>query len=275
MHREPELPDPEFAALTAKIASDRGFQCSNYKDKCLRRRVLSRMRSRGVVGFDEYAALLDRDELEYDRLIRALTINVTKFFRNPDAYAALERLVIPELWAKGAPVRVWSAGCSSGEEAYTVAILLHRHAVQAGEEGGIGRVKIIGTDIDADCIRTAKRARYGDASFSETPPSVAERYFTQVGKQREVVPEIRQLVEFREGDVLRDDHAPESAFDLIVCRNVIIYFTLPSQERLFGLFHSALGRNSALMLGKVETLLGRSRTMFEPISARERLYRKA
>lgn len=267
--------DPGFEALTAKISQDRGFHCANYKDKCLRRRILGRMRSRGVVGFTDYTQLLDRDVAEYGKLIRSLTINVTKFFRNPDAFAALDRLVIPQLWSAGGPIRIWSAGCSSGEEAYTIAILLHRHALERGEEASLDRVSIVGTDIDAECVEAAKVAEYSDTAFAETPPTVATRYFTERGKLRQPVPEIRSMASFSTGDLLSESGLPEGTFDLIVCRNVIIYFTLESQERLFGLLHSALSQRGSLMLGKVEALLGRSRAMYTPISSRDRLYSKA
>lgn len=270
----PELRDPEFEALTDKIAAARGFQCSNYKDKCLRRRILSRMRLRGIVTFPDYARLLDSDASEYDCLIRALTINVTNFFRNPDAFAALDQLVVPALWEGAAPIRIWSAGCSSGEEAYTLAVLLHRLAVERGLEPLLARVRIVATDIDAECIAAAKNGLYAAASVGDTTASVTDRYFTSRGKRREVVPEIREMVDFQVGDMLSDPAPAGGKFNLIVCRNVIIYFTLASQERLFAKFHSALADGGALMLGKVETLLGKSRALFEPVMARERIYRK-
>ena len=112
-----ELDDAGFAALTAKIARERAFGCSSYKEKCLRRRIAVRMRARGIHVFSDYAALLDRDPVEYERLIDTLTINVTKLFRNWSTFDAMARLVFPILWEGGArPIRGWSAGCSSGEE---------------------------------------------------------------------------------------------------------------------------------------------------------------
>ena len=109
-----DVADAEFAALTAKIARDRGFGCASYKEKCLRRRIAVRMRARGVHSYLDYARVLDTDGTEYDRLLDALTINVTKLFRNPETYAAVAQKVVPELWSRGEPLSVWSAGCSSG-----------------------------------------------------------------------------------------------------------------------------------------------------------------
>src|SRR5690349_2418486 len=115
------LEDPEFDALTSKISRDRGFGCSSYKEKCLRRRIAVRMRARGVHTYRDYARLLDQDAGEYDRLLDALTINVTKLFRNWDVYSAIAEKVIPTLFRPAVPsVRVWSAGCSSGEEPYSL-----------------------------------------------------------------------------------------------------------------------------------------------------------
>ena len=125
-----DLSDAGFAALTAKIARDKGFGCASYKEKCLRRRIAVRMRARGVHTYADYAHVLDTDTLEYDRLIDALTINVTKLFRNFETYTAIAEQVVPALWERPIPqINVWSAGCSSGEEPYSLAALFHRHAV--------------------------------------------------------------------------------------------------------------------------------------------------
>ena len=123
-----------FAALLDKIARDRAFGCGSYKERCLRRRVAVRMRARAVHTFADYMVLLDRDAVEYDRLVDALTINVTKLFRNWETYASVAARVVPPLWARpDAELRVWSAGCSSGEEPYSLAVLFHRHAESRGE----------------------------------------------------------------------------------------------------------------------------------------------
>src|ERR1051325_2836802 len=120
---------PDFVELTRKISREKGFGCASYKEKCLRRRIAVRMRARGVHTYRDYARLLDADGGEYDRLLDALTINVTKLFRNWEAYAALASTAIPALWSSENPsIRVWSAGCSSGEEPYSIAVLFHRHA---------------------------------------------------------------------------------------------------------------------------------------------------
>src|SRR4051812_12085373 len=158
----PEISDTAFIALTAKIARDKGFGCASYKDKCLRRRIAVRMRARGVHTYADYARVLDSDGEEYDKLLDALTINVTKLFRNWDTYAVIADKVIPALWDRGIPtVNVWSAGCSSGEEPYSLAALFHRHAERVGGLGQIAsRVKVLGSDIDARSLAAAERSGF-------------------------------------------------------------------------------------------------------------------
>ncbi len=266
-----EPQDAEFQALLEKISRDRGFHCASYKTTCLRRRVGVRMRARGVHRYLDYAGLLDDDASEYDLLLDALTINVTKLFRNPDVYHAMRRDVIPALWESRAPrIRVWSAGCASGEEPYSLAALFHLHAAERGELDRLSRVEILGTDIDRRSLEAAARGEFEERDFSETPPAWRTAYFAPAPPFT-VVPALRQLVSFRQHDLLREP-APQTVNDLIVCRNAIIYFDRASQERLFETFHSALNPGGFLVLGKVETLFGRARQLFRPVDGRERIF---
>jgi len=267
--------DAEFADLTAKIARDRGFGCASYKEKCLRRRIAVRMRARGVHTYSDYARILDDDAAEYDRLLDALTINVTKLFRNWDAYASMASNVVPELWSRQTPeIRVWSAGCSSGDEPYSLAILFHRHAAVNGMLAQLDRVKVLGTDIDRQVLAAAERGQFEEGDFADTPDDLRNRYFTAT-EPFTVNPTIRTMVRFERRDLLTQTPPTERGLlDLIVCRNVLIYFDRDTQERLFDAFHAALAPGGFLVLGKVETLLGRARTMFAPIDARERVFRR-
>jgi len=199
-----EVDDAGFAALTAKIARERAFGCSSYKEKCLRRRIAVRMRARGVHVFSDYAALLDRDAVEYERLIDTLTINVTKLFRNWSTFDAMARLVVPILW-EGAtrPIRGWSAGCSSGEEPYSLAILLHRHAAMRGETADASRVQVLASDIDRASLEAARRGQFAEAAFADTPDDIRRRYFS-LRPPFEVVPEVRPLVSFERRDLIVD-----------------------------------------------------------------------
>ena len=267
------LDDQQFSALTAKISRDRGFGCASYKDKCLRRRIAVRMRARGVHSYDEYARMLDSDPTEYERLLDALTINVTKLFRNWEVYEAITNLVIPVLWENGnAPIRVWSAGCSSGEEPYSLAVLFHRHASRRGETAKLNRVRIIGTDIDRESLASAARGHFSEAAFADTPKELRQQYFSPTPPFT-VDPAVRELMQFQQRDLLREG-APATGLDFIICRNVLIYFDRGSQEKLFETFHGALAPGGFLVLGKVETLLGESRSRFASVDARQRIFRK-
>ena len=265
--------DAAFDALTQKIARDKGFGCASYKEKCLRRRIAVRMRARGVHTYGDYARVLDTDAAEYERLLDALTINVTKLFRNWETYAVIADRVIPSLWSSGhAQIKVWSAGCSSGEEPYSLAALFHRHAESAGQLDGLSRrVSVLGSDIDVRCLAAAEKGTFEEGDFADTPAALRQRYFAPTAPFT-IVPEVRRLVRFERRDLLADA-PPPGPHHLVVCRNVLIYFDRDTQERLFEKFHSALAPDGFLVLGKVETLLGEARSRFVAVEGRERVFR--
>jgi chemotaxis methyl-accepting protein methylase len=269
----PVSDEAEFAALTSKIARDKGFGCASYKEKCLRRRIAVRMRAKGVHTFGDYARTLDSDPREYERLLDALTINVTKLFRNPETYASIAAHVVPALWALPAsPLRVWSAGCSSGEEPYSLAVLFHRQAEQARALDRVGRVRILGSDIDRESLEAARRGTFDETAFADTAPDVRARYFG-APPTNPIRADVKALVQFERRDLLADP-VPGTDFHLVTCRNVIIYFDRATQEALFERFHSALLPGGFLVLGKVETLLGPARSLFAPVDSRERIFRR-
>ena len=265
--------DREFEALTEKITRERGFGCASYKDKCLRRRIAVRMRARAVHSYAAYAAVLDTDSREYDLLLDALTINVSKFFRNWETFQAIETHVVPHLWnSDDGEARVWSAGCAAGEEAYSLAVLFHRHAAGRDAPDRAPRVAVLGTDIDRASLEAAERAQYSEMAFADTPAELRDRYFSP-GFPSDVDEEVRSLVRFERHDLLSSP-PPQWDNDLIVCRNVIIYFDRDTQERLFEVFFHALRPGGFLVLGKVETLLGASRARFSTVDSRQRIFRR-
>jgi chemotaxis methyl-accepting protein methylase len=279
--------DPDgFAALLAQVERDHGFRVGSYKERCLRRRVAVRMRATGSHTFEQYGRALAADAREYDRLLDALTINVTRLFRNWEAWEALDALVLAGLVGRGGPLRAWSAGCASGEEPYSLAALLHARAEGAASNGGAvgvgagGRFLVLGTDLDRASLAAAAEGAYADAAFADTPPALRGRYFRPLPGRpapgapvARVGPELREFTAFARHDLLRDP-APEGPWQLIACRNVVIYFDRDSQEALFERFHAALAPGGVLFLGKVETLLGRMRTLFAPVDTRQRIFRR-
>jgi len=263
--------DEELERLKRKIERERGFNCQFYKDKCLRRRIAVRMRARGQNTFAEYSKLLDREPAEYDLLLDTLTINVTKFFRNIETWQAVEQHIAPHLFAARGPIRVWSAGSASGEEAYTCSILLREWAERNGKTGELSRLKITGTDIDRRSLETAARGVYPDLSLTETPEAVRGRWFSP-GPPFQLAAEAQRGVEFVRRDLISGEALEEQS--LIFCRNVVIYFDREIQERLFKQFYDALVPGGFLVLGKVETLIGVARTLFRSVNNRERIFQR-
>ncbi len=268
----PRERDPALIALLGKVGEARGFNGNSYKEGCLRRRVAVRMRARGVHTYEQYAAVLDGDAEEYDRLLDTITINVTKFFRNRETWQLLADRVLPALWeAREGRVRCWSAGCASGEEPYTLAVLLLELARSTPRVPG-GRTRIDATDLDRASLALAAEGVYRPPAFDEMPPPFVSRY-VRGDERRHVVPEVKALVRFQQHDLLREP-PPYPPYDLIMCRNVVIYFDRPTQEVLFQRFADALRPGGYLVLGKVETLVGEVRQELELEDARERVYRR-
>jgi chemotaxis protein methyltransferase CheR len=253
-----------FEALTEKISRERGISCASYKDKCLKRRIAVRMRARGVHTYQDYAKLLDQDAREYQELLDTLTINVTKFFRNPETWTALQPY-LAALARTRAKLRVWSAGCASGEEPYTIAVLLAEVLGESARE----RAAVDATDIDRLSLERTHQAQYPDAAFTEMPTHLRRRYFAD----GQPLPLIRELVHVRTHDLTRE-RPPRPPYDLVVCRNVVIYFERQAQERLFQVFIDALAPGGVLLLGKVETLFGPARERLKLVDPRERIYVK-
>jgi chemotaxis protein methyltransferase CheR len=256
-------------SLLGKVEREHGLALSSYKQPCLRRRLAVRMRARGVHSYAAYAAVLDREPEEYDLLLDALTINVTRFFRNPETFALLRETVVPRLWAGAGPVKVWSAGCASGEEPYSLALLF---AEQARMGALKVRLRIDATDLDPGALEALRRAEYPAAAVAGVPPPLLERFFTP-GPPFRLDPAVARLVRPLAHD-LTCEPPPQPPYQLIVCRNVVIYFDRPTQERLFSTFADALVPGGLLLLGQVETLFGPARERLKLAAPRERLFRR-
>jgi chemotaxis protein methyltransferase CheR len=218
-------------------------------------------------------AVLKKDLSEYDRLFDALTINVTNFFRDKSTYRVIKETVVPELVSSKKKqgrkiIRVWSAGCASGEEPYSMAILFHKIL---GDKINDFLISIHATDIDEVSLDKAKSGEYEAGAVSEVDETILKRYFKRNLKY-ELKEEIKQMVMFTRHDLISD--RPLAHLDVILCRNVLIYFSRDLQMRLFDKFCEALNRGGYLILGKTESLAGESAGLFQPVNIRERIYRK-
>ncbi|MGH7475428.1 MAG: CheR family methyltransferase [Longimicrobiales bacterium] len=249
-----------------------GLFCEGYKQRCFRRRLAVRLRASRARTLDEYLALLDRDDAEYARLVAAVMINVSKFFRNPEVWQVLRDRTLPDLLDRfSGGLRLWSAGCAGGEEAYSLAIVLLELATERGEAAAAAQHTILATDLEPAVLAHAREARFDEAALSETEAAVRRRWFTP-GPPFVLDPAAQALVRFEERDLIRD--RPPQRQHLILCRNVLIYLERPIQEALFEAFRESLHPGGYLVLGKVETLTGARVAGFETVVARERIYRR-
>lgn len=266
--------DNKFQFLLEKIHRNKGVDFSLYREGTLRRRIDSRLRTTGCVDYLEYVSYLNRNPDEYDRLIEAVTINVTEFFRNPETFRAIQQKVLPEIIKNTQQdlrksIRAWCAGASYGEETYSVAILFLQ--LLRGKNADFN-VKILGTDIDPDCIAKAKTGLYEPSHLKEVGRNILDRHFAREGSNYRVNDEVRRLAEFKPHNMLADK--PFKKLDLILCRNVVIYFTKPLQEFVYNMFANCLKPGGFLVLGKVESLGGYAQGFFETVDNKERIYRK-
>ena len=261
----------EFEALLAHLKQSRGFDFTSYKRSSLMRRVLVRMQTLGVNGFAAYLDFLQVDPEEFTRLFNTILINVTSFFRDAAHWEYVRDEIVPRLTgAAGAvePIRIWSAGCASGEEAYSIAVLL---AEALGFEAFRERVKIYATDVDEEALNQARHAVYSFRITDDVPAPLLAKYFELQDDRYVFNKDLRRSVIFGRHDLLQD--APISRVDLLICRNCLMYFNTEAQGRILARFHFALVPRGFLFLGKAETLLAQS-AMFEAVDVKRRLFMK-
>jgi two-component system, chemotaxis family, CheB/CheR fusion protein len=264
-------PDPAFETLLEHLRDTRGFDFTGYKRSSLSRRVDRRMTQVGVAGYAEYLDYLEMHGEEFTALFNTILINVTGFFRDPEAWEFLRTQVLPELLTgKGPhePIRVWSAGCASGQEAYTLAMLLTE---LMGVDEFRDRVKIYATDVDEQGLAKARHAAYEEREVRTVPSALLERYFERQGQAYTFRKDLRRCVIFGRNDLVQD--APISRADLLVCRNTLMYLTADTQARILARFHFALAPSGALFLGKAEMLLSHG-SLFAPIDLKHRVFRR-
>jgi two-component system CheB/CheR fusion protein len=257
-----------FEDLLRFLQQSRGFDFTGYKRPSLTRRVKSRMHTLGVEQFEDYRDYLEVHPEEFVQLFNTILINVTSFFRDPGSWEYLEKRILPDLTGRGRPIRVWSAGGASGQEAYSVAMLL---VEQLGLEEFRRRVKIYATDVDEDALAAARQARYTEAEVENVSAERLDRFFEREGMHYTVVKDVRRSVIFGRNDLVQD--APISHVDLLLCRNTLMYFNAETQNRVLDRLHFALEPHGVLFLGKAELLLSRT-DLFEPLDLGTRMFRR-
>jgi len=265
-----ESPDA-FADLLAYVESEVGFETGFYNDSYLDRRITARMRRTGADSYREYRRqLADRDE-EQELLLDSLSINVTGFFRNPDAWDGI-RDVLRTLTDERREVRVWSSPCADGREPYSLAML-------ALDDPDIdpGRLSVLGTDISEDALAVAREGVYETSQTTDIGEELAlleehDRYVDRDGDRFEVRDRVADLVEFEQHDLIRGD--PKRNFDLVLCRNLLIYIDPEYKVPIFETIEGSLREEGFLVIGMTETLPRECRDTFTAVDKRHRIYRK-
>ena len=268
---EKTAPDPEFESLLQYIQESRSLDFRGYKRTSLRRRIALRMESIGADDFPAYRAHLEAQPSEFEDLLNTVLINVTSFFRDTEAWEVLKKEVIPQIIGNaedGRALRVWSVGCASGEEPYSIAMLL---ADAMGTADFCRRVKIYATDLDEEALKAARLATYSPRDVENVPPEYLARFFERTNNHYVFERELRKCVIFGRHNVVHD--APISRIDLLTCRNLLIYLEAETQGIVLPRLHYALNRDGFLFLGKAETQLARS-SMFKPVEMKHRIFEK-
>jgi two-component system, chemotaxis family, CheB/CheR fusion protein len=270
-----EIDSERIAAATrnvhALLRTRLGHDFSEYKDKTFGRRVQRRMQVLQLTNIDAYVERLRREPDEVTKLFRDLLIGVTSFFRDPEAFASLESAVIPKIFeGKGSDqeVRVWVPGCSTGEEVYSIAILLREHMDKLGTTP---KVQIFGSDIDQRAMTAARTGYYPESLLNEVSAERLQRFFVTDEHGYRVTKELRDMCIFSPHSVLRDP--PFSRLDLISCRNLLIYLKAELQARIIPIFHYALRTEGFLFLGLSETI-ARHGELFAPLDKQQRIFKR-
>lgn len=263
--------DETFESLLEFIEQQMNFESGFYNDSYLDRRITARMRRTDHDDYREYQRLLERESEEREKLLDSLSINVTGFFRNPEAWEKL-RLVLRELTGSHRTVRIWSAPCADGREPYSVAML-------ALDDDQIvdRRIDILGTDINADILEEARAGVYETSQTSDIegelePLDDYTKYIDRNDDTFEVRDDVKGMVEFEQHDLIRGES--KRNFDLVLCRNLLIYIDTSFKTPIFETIRESLREDGYLMIGMTETLPTDCRDAFEPVYKQQRIYRR-
>lgn len=230
-----------------------------YKEKQMKRRIDTLIGKTKAKTYDEYVSLLRTDKAVLEQFVNFLTINVSEFYRNPDQWRILDTKVFPELIRKfGKSLRIWSAACSTGDEPYSLVMALSKHIP-------LSQIRILATDIDKQVLEKARVGLYNNKSIANVPEDLKKKYFTKIGSSYQIADEIKKRVEFKEHNLLRD--AYPTGYDMIVCRNVVIYFTDDAKQEIYKKFNQSLKKDGILFIGSTEQIMNYKELNFERSSS--------
>jgi chemotaxis protein methyltransferase CheR len=253
----PGFGDAQYADFQRKIEAKTGIKLVDYKPEQMRRRVSMMALRAGFESYTDYYAAMERDQAVLTAFLDKMTINVSELLRNPPRFDDLMQRILPKVLndRQVSSLNIWSAGCSYGAEAYTLAMLMHQRDPHAGD-------KILGTDIDVEILRRARDPQFSAADMTNISPERRAAHFQQIGDKWTVQQHLRSRVSFARHDLLSDPY-PRNEYDLILCRNVVIYFTDVAKERIYRGFYEALNPGGILFVGGTERLADHRAIGFE------------
>lgn len=218
-----------------------------YKEKQMKRRIETLISKNNITSYKDYVALIKKDAEKFEQFVNFLTINVSEFYRNPEQWGILDKEVFPALVQRfGKSLKVWSAACSTGDEPYSLVMALSKHIP-------LNQIKITATDIDKQVLDKARMGLYNEKSIAAVPPEFKKKYFTKVGNSYKIADEIKRQVEFKEHNLLKDPYP--TGCHLIVCRNVLIYFTEEAKDVIYRKFNASLKQGCFLFVGSTEQII--------------------
>lgn len=249
--------DLGYSLFSRKVKELTGIDLTRYKSNQMERRLGTMMRRVGVDGYAGYAKLIERDSAALKELKDFITINVSEFFRNPEKFDELKEKIFPELLRHSPRLNIWSAGCSNGGEPYSMAMILEEMTP------GVPH-RILATDLDEEILKVARAGKYPERDVKNVEETRRRRHFTVAVDTWQVRPGLMSRVEFRQQNLLKDPF--EKGFDLIVCRNVVIYFTEETKDDLYRRFRESLRSGGILFVGGTESILRARELGFSPIA---------
>ena len=217
-----------------------------YKEKQMRRRIDTLATKNGAKSYDEFVQMIKTDKDKFEQFVNFLTINVSEFYRNPDQWKLMDEQVIPKIIKEQKrPIKIWSAACSTGDEPYSLAMAFSKHIP-------LSDIKIMATDIDKQVIEHAKVGLYAEKSIAAVPDDLKKKYFTKIGNSYQISDDIKKCVTFKEHNLLKDTYPKD--YDLILCRNVVIYFTDEAKNMIYKNFFDSLKTHGVLFIGSTEQI---------------------
>ena len=237
----------DYEYLKKEVLALTAIDLNCYKEKQMKRRIDTLISKHKIEGYDKYVQGLRSDKALFDEFVNYITINVSEFYRNPEQWKFMDEKVIPELISKfGKSLKIWSAACSTGDEPYSLVMALSRHLP-------LNSIKIYATDLDKQVIAKAKVGLYAEKSVESVPADLKSKYFTKVGPSYKIADEIKARVEFKEHNLLKDTYPTD--YHMIVCRNVLIYFTEEAKDEVFRKYFNSLAKGGVLFIGSTEQII--------------------